>query len=105
MGLFNRTKASFECPICSSQVQRNNPWIHWQEHIIEVPPGNGAASGCFTYECVCGPCPKIWDEDRMLDGALAIHMHEVHSIPLPDIWTGSTGELMMKIQKDKLGLE
>jgi hypothetical protein len=41
----------------------------------------------------------------MLDGALAIHMHEVHSIPLPDIWTGSTGELMMKIQKDKLGLE
>lgn len=82
MGLFSRKVETHACPICGQPVQRGKSMLHWETHVQQIPPGQGAASGEFTWRCECGPCGRKWPNKISAASAIAIHMYRVHAIPL-----------------------
>ncbi|MDZ7733889.1 MAG: hypothetical protein U5R31_13235 [Acidimicrobiia bacterium] len=76
MGLFTKKQKIFDCPICDRQFDPlKDKGTHRQEHVRQIPEGEGEASGQFTWECACGPSGMKWTNDFSASTALGIHWH------------------------------
>ena len=84
MALFGKKAAkSVACPLCSDVFDpKNGGTIHWMGHVSQIPSGQGAASGQYTWVCACGPAGMKWPNDFSAAMALEIHMYRRHSIPV-----------------------
>ncbi len=81
MGLFS--KKLITCPICDEGLPKNeNKFGHWESHCCEFPPGEGDASGQFTWECNCGPSGMKWPHVGGAAARMALHMQQRHGISL-----------------------
>jgi hypothetical protein len=86
MGLFSRKPTFVACPICDAGLDAKLGAIdllsHWQTHVSQIPPGQGVASGQYTWTCVCGPAGLKWEKDFAAAAGLAGHMNERHGFRL-----------------------
>jgi hypothetical protein len=82
MGLFS--KKQIICPICQQNIVKVDRFEHWLTHVRQIPPGQGDASGQYTWECVCGPAELKWPRASGAAAGLGLHMEERHAIPLLD---------------------
>lgn len=83
MGLFSKKVRTIRCPICSNEVEQSYGSLsdHWESHLIQIPPGQGDASGQYTWVCSCGPAGFKWAVKSNGAAGLAQHLNERHSIP------------------------
>lgn len=63
MGLFKRKEQTQTCPICTDGFETSDGMTHWSGHVRQLPPGEGAASGQYTWECKCGPSGMKWPNE------------------------------------------
>ena len=86
MGLFSSKARTRPCPICSAALDDKTSALnlsgHWMAHVEQIPPGQGDASGQYTWRCACGPAGMKWDRDFAAQAALALHMTERHGFRL-----------------------
>lgn len=82
MGLFGKKTKLVTCPICAEEFDPQRDGQHWSSHVEQIPPGQGDASGQYTWACACGPSGMKWPNDFSAAMALAIHMYRVHGIPV-----------------------
>lgn len=84
MGLFRKRMAA--CPICESELeagaQMGTKLAHFNSHVQQIPPGNGEASGQYTWVCACGPAGMKWPHDAGAAAGLALHLQQRHGFPL-----------------------
>jgi hypothetical protein len=80
MGLFG--KKQITCPMCHADIAKVDRIDHWISHVRQIPPGQGDASGQYTWECVCGPARLKWPKTLDAAAGLGLHMEERHAIPL-----------------------
>ena len=70
------------CPICGDVLTGEADHTdHWMGHIKQIPPGNGEASGQFTWTCGCGPSEMKWPGRGGAVMALQYHLGRAHGIP------------------------
>ncbi len=81
MPLFGKKRVQ-TCPICQAELDGKAGAMdltsHWQEHVEVIPPGQGDASGQFTWKCTCGPAGMKWENDFAAAAGLCMHMTERH---------------------------
>lgn len=84
MGLFRKRMVA--CPICKSELaagaEMSAKIAHFSSHVRQIPPGNGEASGQYTWVCVCGPARMKWPHDAGAASGLALHMQQRHGFQL-----------------------
>jgi hypothetical protein len=83
VGLFRKSTPTYTCPICRVALDGNPPARddHWESHTRQIPPGEGAASGQYTWECVCGPSGVKAPKPGAVATIMALHMEDRHGIP------------------------
>lgn len=85
MGIFSKKQKLVTCLICRESIPggiTGDSMSHYESHVRQIPPGNGDASGQYTWSCVCGPAGLKWTEDYKAAAGLAFHMHSRHGMPL-----------------------
>lgn len=80
-----KQKPVVTCPVCSSALPHDQRASHWLGHASQIPPGEGEASGQWTWVCTCGPAGMKWPNDFSAGMALEIHMYRAHAIPPTDL--------------------
>jgi hypothetical protein len=74
------------CPICSAELDGRASALrlesHWETHVVVIQPGQGDASGQYTWYCSCGPAGMKWEKHFAAATALAVHMSERHGFTL-----------------------
>ncbi|HEY1740957.1 MAG TPA: vWA domain-containing protein [Acidimicrobiia bacterium] len=54
------------CPICSAELDGRASALrlesHWETHVVVIQPGQGDASGQYTWYCSCGPAGMKWEK-------------------------------------------
>lgn len=83
MALFRKSTPTYTCPICHVALDADSSGrnVHWESHTRQIPPGEGGASGQYTWDCVCGPCGLKAPKPGPMAMNLAIHMEDRHGIP------------------------
>ena len=65
------------CPLCVSCLPSPGSRLqHWIGHTAEIEGGG------YTWTCHCGPSVMYWEDDYQAAAGLAIHMLDMHHIPL-----------------------
>lgn len=82
MGLFNRKPRTLTCPMCSSTVLQDERREHWRSHVEQIGPGQGDATGQYTWRCSCGPAGMKWEKDYAALAAIQLHMMQRHGIAM-----------------------
>ncbi len=82
MGLFG--KKLITCPICQAGIEKVDRVDHLLLHVRQIPPGQGDASGQYTWECVCGPAGLKWPKADHAAAGLGLHLWERHGFQLLD---------------------
>lgn len=75
-------KKTTTCPICAAAIEKGGTRNHWNSHVRQIPPGQGDASGQYTWECVCGPAGMKWPTVAGANAGMALHMMQRHGIEL-----------------------
>jgi len=78
-------KKTTTCPICKASIEMGIGYImsHCEEaHVRQIPPGQGDASGQYTWECVCGPAGMKWPTTAGAAAGLTLHMGQRHGVPI-----------------------
>jgi hypothetical protein len=105
MGLFGKKVEMVTCPICGQEFngrESGTKSAHWESHVQKIPPGQGEASGQYTWECSCGPCGMKWPKSWSAATALAIHMNRRHDISI-DSPLDDGGLIVLEVER-KLGI-
>lgn len=80
MGWFS--KKTTTCPICQAAIEKGGTRGHWQAHVEQIPPGQGDASGQYTWNRRCGPAGLKWPTDGAASSGLTLHMWQRHGIEI-----------------------
>lgn len=80
MGWFSKNTTT--CPICQAAIEKDRSLRHRDTHVRQIPPGQGDASGQYTWNCTCGPAGLKWPTDFAASSGLALHMQNRHGIPI-----------------------
>jgi hypothetical protein len=85
VGLFSKTPpAPWLRPICGEGFDRKETAIgllsHWESHVQIIGPGQGDATGQFTWRCSCGPANMKWPHTGGAGAGLGLHMSERHGL-------------------------
>ncbi|UOZ03544.1 hypothetical protein [Amycolatopsis sp. WQ 127309] len=87
MGLFGGKPQATSCFFCSVDVEKSGLMAHYSIHLIEVVDNNGRQA--YTFTCPrCGTMDQAWGGGRPnplsnATSAVAVHLMDRHSIPLP----------------------
>lgn len=84
VGLFrSKPRPGATCPLCNEEMVKGSSLAHWEKsHVQEIGPGQGVASGQFTWTCTCGPAGMKWERETAAAAGLAMHMQEKHGIQM-----------------------
>lgn len=71
-------------PICGAALGKSltQTLRHCDTHVRQIPPGQGDASGQYTWNRTCGPAGMKWPTDFAASSGLALHMQNRHMIPI-----------------------
>ena len=73
------------CPLCGTELsERNDKTSHWESHLDQIGPGQGDATGQYTWTCECGHCQMKWPGRGAAVQALQYHLHRAHGLPVAD---------------------
>lgn len=84
MGWFSKPKMSttVDCPMCQTpMVGDSGRDSHLEQHVSQIPPGQGDASGQYTWDCTCGPAGMKWPGTGAATMALEYHLIRAHGLP------------------------
>jgi hypothetical protein len=86
MSIFKRrtetAPAPIVCVICSRTLAGPGATqSHWMSHLQQIPPGQGDASGQYTWNCACGSSEMKWPGTAAAALAMDYHMHRAHGVP------------------------
>lgn len=71
------------CPLCqASLIEGPEEQSHWDNHVHEIPAGEGDASGQYTWNCSCGSPRMKWPGRGAASLCLRYHLQRAHGIPV-----------------------
>lgn len=89
MALFSRKPKRTTCFLCSEAVEEAALLTHYESHVFAVTDDNGDRA--YSFVCPrCGTMDRAWGAGRPEDSArfkaasaIAVHLMQSHSVPLP----------------------